>query len=299
MNTQATLPVSRIQKVMHSTLAKLILGFLMIFIPSAIGELFILSLPLTSLWRSILAAGFAVPVALGAYYILVHFIERREMTELSLPGAAQETTQGILVGALLFCSIMAILSLTGAYKVLGTNRLIVLLPSLVFAVKATVVEEILFRGVLFRLVERSLGSWLALAISSAIFGGLHMTNANATLTGAIAIMLTGGFVLGAAFMLTRRLWLPMGIHFAVNFLQSGVFGSAVSGNQAGQALLRSSLTGPNWLIGGAFGVEASMVTAIIGLVVGSILVWLAHRRGNVLRPYWSRSENWKAKEVIP
>jgi membrane protease YdiL (CAAX protease family) len=164
-------------------------------------------------------------------------------------------------------------------------------------VKAAVLEEILFRGVLFRLLEQRLGAWLALAISAAIFGGLHLTNANATLTGAVAVMLTGGMVLGAAFMLTRRLWLPIGIHFAVNFVQSGIFGSAVSGNQAGHGLLRGVLTGPDWLTGGTFGVEASLVTALIGLVAGGLLLWLAHRKGNITRPYWSRSDNAQAEDV--
>ncbi len=84
-------------------------------------------------------------------------------------------------------------------------------------------------------------------------------------------------------MLTRRLWLPIGIHFAWNFTQGGIFGSSVSGNQLGEGLLRSTLTGPDWLTGGAFGVEASIAVIAVGVVVGALILWRASRSGNIVR----------------
>jgi membrane protease YdiL (CAAX protease family) len=225
---------------------------------------------------------FTLPIACGAYYIFVHFIERRKMTELSLSGAARETVQGIVIGGLFFGGIIAILALAGAYQVVGTNHWSVLLPPLFFGISAAVFEEILFRGVLFRGIERSLGSWMALVISAVIFGGLHLMNKDATIVGVIGIMLQTGLTMGAAFMLTRRLWLPMGIHFAGNFTQGGIFGSVVSGNGAESGILRSTFTGPDWLTGGAFGIEASLVTIALGLLVGILLVWRAYRKGNII-----------------
>lgn len=278
IKAQRTHPAGKTQRVMQSSLARLVAGFLIVAVPVALGQALIVSLPLGSLARGILAAGFSVPTALGAYYILVHYIERREMTELSLPGAVWETAAGMLLGALLLGGILAILALAGAYQVTGINSPAVLLAPLFFALSSTVAEEILFRGVLFRLVERGLGQWAALAISAAVFGGLHVTNENATIIGALAIMLQAGVVLGAAFLLTRRLWLPMGIHFAVNFLQAGIVGAAVSGNRATQGLLRGELSGPEWLTGGAFGVEASLLTVLTGLVLSVLFLWLARKR---------------------
>lgn len=283
MNTQTTLPASRLQQAMRSPLVQLIAGFLLIVVPAALWQTFVLSLDIPRLLRGFLVAAVSVPIALGAYYVLVYFIEGRVMSELSPSGAVREVTLGILIGAALLGGIMAILALSGTYRVLGINSLSVLLAPLLFAISPTVLEEILFRGVLFRLIERSLGSWPGLAISAAIFGGLHLTNENATLVGALAIMLSGGILLGAAFMLTRRLWLPMGIHFAANLIQSGIIGAAVSGNQAGQGLLRSSLTGPDLLTGGVFGVEASLVTLAASLVVSVLLLWQAAQRGRFLR----------------
>lgn len=204
------------------------------------------------------------------------------MTELNPSGAVRELVQGIVIGVVFFSSIIAILALTGAYRVAGTNHWSVLVPPLFFGISAAVFEEIVFRGVLFRGIERSLGSWMALVISAVIFGGLHMLNKDATIIGVIGIMLQTGFTMGAAFMLTRRLWLPMGIHFAGNFTQAGIFGSAVSGNGTESGILRSTITGPDWLTGGAFGIEASIVTMALGLVVGVLLLWRAYKRGNVI-----------------
>ncbi|HSL31958.1 MAG TPA: type II CAAX endopeptidase family protein [Anaerolineales bacterium] len=283
MDTHSTLPVSTMQKVSQLPLIRLILGFLIVFLPVAVGQIFIMSLDLSRLGRSIAAVTFTIPIACGAYYIFVHFIERRQMTELSPFGAVRETVQGIVIGSLFFSSVIAILAMAGAYKVAGMNSLSVLLPPLFFGISAAVFEEILFRGVLFRGIERSLGSWMALVISAAIFGGLHLMNKDATIIGVIGIMLQTGLTMGAAFMLTRRLWLPMGIHFAGNFTQGGIFGSVVSGNGAESGILRSTFTGPDWLTGGAFGIEASLITIALGLLVGIFLLWRAHKQGNIIR----------------
>lgn len=125
-------------------------------------------------------------------------------------------------------------------------------------------------------------------ISAAIFGGLHLLNENATVFGAIAVMLQAGLMLGAAFMATRRLWLPIGIHFAWNFMQSGLFGIAVSGTKAQDGLFKSSLTGPDILTGGSFGVEGSIVTIALGLALSIYFLWLAQMRENIIAPPWRR-----------
>ncbi len=282
MNTETSVPASKTTAFLQRPLIRLIVGFLLVFIPVAIVQTVIVALPVSKVWSSILLVGFTVPVAYGAYYVLVHFVERRQMAELSVPGAVGETAQGIGIGALLLGAIMLVLTLAGAYKADGVTGFSVLLRPLLLAVSSAVFEEILFRGVLFRIVEDGLGSWIALAISAAIFGALHLLNPNATLIGALAIIVTAGITLAGAFMLTRRLWLPIGIHFAWNFIQSGIFGSAVSGNPAAQGLLHSSLTGPDWLTGGAFGIEASLVTVIIGAAVGIFFLWRASKKGNIV-----------------
>ena len=146
-------------------------------------------------------------------------------------------------------------------------------------------EELLFRGILFRWLEEFGGSWFALALTSALFGLGHIFNPNATALSAFAIALEAGVLLGGAYMLTRNLWLTMGIHAAWNFTQGEIFDVPVSGiDQHG--LVEAQLSGPNILSGGAFGLEASLIAMILATAAGVALVVLAVRQGELVRPWW-------------
>lgn len=97
-------------------------------------------------------------------------------------------------------------------------------------------------------------------------------------------MIEAGLLLGAAFLLTRRLWLAIGIHIGWNFAQAGIFSINVSGSGIGAGgLLTSSMDGPIWLTGGSMGIEGSALTVLVGLGGGIVLLVLAHRRGNLVR----------------
>jgi hypothetical protein len=75
------------------------------------------------------------------------------------------------------------------------------------------VEEIVVRGVVFRITEERLGTWAALAVSVVLFALLHLAGPGATVTSTVVVGAEGGVLLSAAYVLTRRLWLPNGIHF--------------------------------------------------------------------------------------
>jgi hypothetical protein len=94
-------------------------------------------------------------------------------------------------------------------------------------------------------------------------------------------------MLAAAYMLTRRLWLPIGLHAGWNFTQGGLFGVAVSGN-ASHGLLQGTLTGPVWLSGGEFGTESSVVAIIFCGLLGIAVLMRARQLGHVRAPYWQR-----------
>jgi hypothetical protein len=104
---------------------------------------------------------------------------------------------------------------------------------------------------------------------------------------AIAIALEAGILLSAAYVLTRRLWLAIGIHIAWNFIQGGIFSVAVSGFEK-HGLLQATLAGPKILSGGEFGAEASVFAFVICLAVGIYFVWRALRKGNFVQPFWKR-----------
>jgi hypothetical protein len=112
----------------------------------------------------------------------------------------------------------------------------------------------------------------SVVVSSLFFGLTHLINGNATLWGALAIAVEGGAMLAVAYTVTQSLWLPIGLHFAWNFLQGGVFGTAVSGAAAEPGLLRTVLSGPEALTGGSFGPEAGLFALLCCGVVTALLL---------------------------
>ena len=228
-------------------------------------------------------AGFAV---YGAY---AYFIEQRPVSELALPGMGRELGLGLLIGAGLYATCELILMALGFYRITGLNSWRFMIPAIAMALSAGVFEEFLFRGVLFRSVETWFGSWAALVVSSLVFGLAHLINPEAALKGALFIAVEAGILLAAAYMLTRRLWLSMGFHVAWNYTQSAIFSSIVSGNEAAQGLIRSTVNGPDFLTGGNFGVESSVLSLILCTSTGIVMVVMAVKRGKIVPPIWKRS----------
>jgi len=233
-----------------------------------------------------IAALLLTAVILLAYRIYVKVIEKRAATELSSACAAQELGSGLLLGALLLSFTIGVLAALGVYRVAGFHGWAPMLATVPAFIMGAVLEEVVMRGIVFRILEQWLGSWIALAISAALFGLLHLFNPGATLLNAGAIMLEAGVLLAAAYMLTRRLWLCIGMHFAWNFTQGGIFSAAVSGG-ATNGMLEAKLVGPVWLSGGSFGAEASVVAVVACLAAGLLMLLAARRKGHVIQPSWS------------
>ena len=227
-------------------------------------------------------AGFAV------YIGHAHFIERRAVTELGLPGMGRELGIGLLVGAGLYTACELLLMALGIYRIDGLNPLSYLVPAEAMAISSSVFEELLFRGVLFLSVERWFGSWAALVVSSLVFGLSHLANPQGTLEGALFIAVEAGILLAGAFMLTRRLWLSIGFHLAWNYTQSAIFSGIVSGNEAAAGWIRSTVKGPELLTGGSFGVESSVLALVLCTTTGVVMVVMAARRGKIVPPIWKR-----------
>jgi uncharacterized protein len=228
-------------------------------------------------------------LSLLAYWIYVRLIERRRLAELAAAGAPRELALGLLMGALLFAAVLSALAVLGVYHYTGTGSAAVLIVPLMASVAAGIFEELLFRGLLFRLIESAVGTWLAVGVSAVIFGLIHMLNPHATLLGACSIMLEAGVLLAAAYLVTRRLWLPIGLHIAWNFTQGGIFGLVVSGTDASVGLFNGVLSGPVWLSGGEFGAEASVVAVIICLGAAVGFLAIAVRRRHILPAPWQRA----------
>ncbi|WP_224372165.1 CPBP family intramembrane glutamic endopeptidase [Hyalangium versicolor] len=230
-----------------------------------------------SMWKWLMGAS----AALAAYGLYVRLTERRPLSEFSQEGAPAELGLGLLTGALLVVAVIGMLATVGAYAWVGSNgwsmTFLIPLAEMIFA---GVFEELLFRGILFRITEQSLGSWPALAISAFLFGLAHLAGAGAGVL-AIANTVVAGAFFAAAFMVTRRLWLCIGMHVAWNYTLGTLFSIAVSGHES-TGLLQGRLSGPDWLTGGQYGVEGSVFTLLVLSVASAWLLWRAKAKGHVV-----------------
>lgn len=234
----------------------------------------------------------AVP-ALIAYLLLVRLLERRPLTELAPRRLLPEGALGVVAGLALFSAVVGVLWLLGSYRVTGTNPDAAWLPALLMVgLGAGIGEEIISRGVLFRIVEEGLGTWWALLISALFFGAMHLGNPGATLWAAAAIAIEAGLLLGMIYHVTRSLSLCMGLHAAWNFAQGTIYGIPVSGTAA-DGWLVSTRSGPDWLSGGVFGAEASVIALSVSLLCSLALLAVALRRGSIV-PFRPRARREQA-----
>jgi CAAX protease family protein len=246
---------------------------------------------------NLLALVIVMPATYFAYWIYVSYIEKRELTELGRANASREFAFGSLMGFGLFSLSLAILWLFGYYRVNRIDFVLVsLIGALVGAFLSAFAQEVIFRAVIYRITEEWLGTWWALVISAMLFGLIHLSSAGATVFTALAVALQAGVVLAAAYALTHRLWMALGLHMAWDFANDGIFGVGVAG-QSGQSLhglLQANLSGPKLLTGGALGIEASLITLVVMLVAGIITLWKTYQKGQ-----WISPRNRSPRETAP
>ena len=127
-------------------------------------------------------------------------------------------------------------------------------------------EEIMVRGYLLNNLSDSVNKYIALFITAAFFGIMHLGNPNVTVIGFVNIILAG-VLLGIYYVHKQNLWFPIGIHFTWNFFQGPVFGFEVSGMDT-VPIITQSIQGSELLTGGEFGFEASLLaTALMVLAI--------------------------------
>ncbi|MFD9698123.1 CPBP family intramembrane glutamic endopeptidase [Lentzea sp. NPDC059081] len=232
----------------------------------------------------------ALPVGVGlavaglvCYRRLSRFVESRPgVPELTASTWWTGLWKGALLGTGLFCAMMLLIAVFGAWDGVSWGSFAGFLGLAGMMSSVAVMEEVLFRGVLFRILEERAGTVVSLVASSLLFGAIHLVNVNATLWGALSIALTGGTMLAASYVATRSLWFPIGLHFAWNFTHTGVFGIAVSGSdEVPNGLLSTTLSGPTLLTGGAFGPEASLMALVVCLTATVLLLRRAARSGQI------------------
>jgi membrane protease YdiL (CAAX protease family) len=226
----------------------------------------------------------------GLYFMFrlyTRVVEKRQAHELSLSSSGFEFGLGVLLSLVMIGSVVGLLALLGYYKVDQLNPAIVLVSGGLHFILIALVEELVFRVIFFKLLEELFGSWIALVSTCILFGLLHLVNPNATWFSAFSVAVHS-LAWVAAFMLTRRIWLAAGIHFAWNFAQSCIFGIPCSGILS-YNWITANIQGPDWITGGGFGLEASFVLIGLSMLLGLYLLRNVARQGRTVGPRWRRS----------
>jgi len=283
---------SGVYRFFHFPVTKIFIGLLTVGIATSatqFGTQAIFSYTLISGdFLNLVIAVLTSAAALASYIYLFKFYEKRKIEELSVSHFPRYSFLGFLTGFLFLTLVILVMYLGNGYTILSVNPVSYLFPALALGISSGIFEEILFRGIIFRITEERIGSIWALVISSSLFGLAHLANHNSTLYSAIAITIEAGFLLGAAYIYSKNLWLPIFIHFSWNFSEGGIYGAVISGNSLEKSLINAKFSGPELLTGGEFGPENSLQAVIIGLVVGILFLILAKKQGKLLRPYWHR-----------
>lgn len=122
---------------------------------------------------------------------------------------------------------------------------------------------------------------IAVFITSVMFGLFHLGNPNASIFGVLNTVVAG-VLLGAAFIVTKQLAMPIGIHISWNLFQGMVFGFPVSGEAEKIRIISTTYTGPDWLTGGAYGPEAGLI-GLIAILTGIIILYVYYKKLNPVK----------------
>lgn len=226
--------------------------------------------------------------AMAGYWAYVRWHEKREATELRLQPI--RLMMGGASGAALVAFPIAVLFAIGAYKLVlyrGASPTLFGVAA-VIGIAATL-EELVYRCLLFRVLEQAWGTGVALAVQAVLFALSHLENIKHGRISDEAAMLVSVTVLGllwaGLFVLTRNLWVSVANHAAWNFtiLLSGV---PLSGIEDWRKLapLETRYAGPDWLTGGMFGPESSLLVIVFATVALVLLLRVARQRGAFLKP---------------
>lgn len=229
---------------------------------------------------ALMASGLGAALsALLAAFLFLALLDRRSFRNLGLwfyEGWGRELAIGLAGGVVLISIVVGSLVLLGLAEfhlsaVEPRGALLGLGWNVVLLFPAAAAEELLFRGYPFQRLVEGWGAFAAILLLSVLFGLAHLQNPSATPLSTANTALVG-ILLALAYLRTRGLWLPIGLHFAWNFWLGTVVSLPVSGIELSGKLLGVEVEGPVWLSGGEYGPEGSIVATAVVLAAS---VWLA------------------------
>ena len=153
------------------------------------------------------------------------------------------------------------------------SLLVSMIGSLGLLFVAALAEEAMFRGYGLQTLSRANLAWLGVLLTSVPFGVFHLDNPNLVPGVTFAVTVLAGVWMSIAYLRTRSLWFPLGLHWAWNWALGSLFGLPVSGmsDLAPHPLLRGTDLGPAWLTGGSYGIEGGLACTIT-LIASTIFI---------------------------
>ncbi len=276
------------QRILQNAFSRIVIGLVFIYavnmgVLAGLMKTHFFNEQITTLFANLISSIFTIL----AYILVYKWLEKRTITEFSLHRIGKSLLLGLTIGFVLQSLTILVIYLKGGYEVLAVNPISHILIPLGLSVSYAIGEEVLFRGVLFRIMEEKLGTYIALLVSALVFGLLHVLNPGSSLIDGFSIAVQAGLLLGVAYVYSRDLWLPIMVHFSWDFTESAIYGATLSGTTS-QTLISSKIEGAKWLTGGSFGPEGSLQATIFCLIVSLILLYLAHKQGKIIQPFWAK-----------
>ena len=230
---------------------------------------------------------FLLFITILLYSIYVRFIEKRPVHEFGLIKSISETAIGFLISLGLVIITLLFILWKGKYVIKDIAPYEFIIHALFIFGFLAFIEELIFRGILFRLFEELIGSWYSFIVIALLFSTAHLLTGEATIYSIMAIAVMDLIQTGA-YILTRRIWLTWGIHWGWNFMQDGILGMPNSGVEFLPSFINPEISGPVWLTGGETGIELSVIGIVLNLIAGIYLLYISVKRNQTLYPFWKR-----------
>jgi membrane protease YdiL (CAAX protease family) len=219
------------------------------------------------------------------YALFVRVSEKRKADEIAIDRKSlTHFLSGTVVGMLSIGLVLTVLSILGFFSVVSTNEAPTILEDIMFHFFFAFIQDVVFIAILFRILEKSFGTWLSMALASVIFGFQHLLYPGQTPLSASAQTIEVGILFCSLYIVTRRIWIIFGFHFAWNLIQYAIVGFPVMENS--RPLLVSQFSGPAIITGSPVGLEASLVTFVVGTGLGLFFLRKAIVLKRLVEPSW-------------
>ena len=238
---------------------------------------------LESNWGFIVQALLLFAAALLAGWICTSWLEGlplRALGWVTHRGWWRDLLLGSLIGIASLSVATALATVTGgfrfAFNPAGISSAVArtLLVSCLVFIPAAAAEEMVFRGYPLQTMTRARLAWVGLALTSILFASVHLDNPNVVPGFTLLNTTLAGIWLGVAYLRTRSMWFPLGVHWSWNWTMGAVLGLPVSGidKLTPEPVMRATDAGPAWLTGGAYGIEGG-AACTIALLLSTLFIW--------------------------